>query len=97
MRTSGARRVEANRHGIKPSPSDAPTAGRAGKVESGAGRRKPCCHCRPSASRFGRHVRGPSGKVGGDLTIEQGYNAAKLTGLAILADLKRELPVTSTG
>jgi enamine deaminase RidA (YjgF/YER057c/UK114 family) len=34
---------------------------------------------------------GPSGKVGGDLTVEQGYHAAKLTGLAILGDLKREL------
>lgn len=34
---------------------------------------------------------GPGGKVGRDLTVEQGYNAAKLTGLAILADLKDEL------
>ena len=34
---------------------------------------------------------GPPGKVGSDLTVEQGYQAAKLTGLAILADLKREL------
>ena len=33
----------------------------------------------------------PSGKVGSDLTVEQGYNAARLTGLAILADLKHEL------
>jgi enamine deaminase RidA (YjgF/YER057c/UK114 family) len=31
------------------------------------------------------------GKVGGDLTVEQGYEAARLTGLAILASLKREL------
>lgn len=34
---------------------------------------------------------GPSGKVGGNLTVEQGYHAAKLTALAILGDLKREL------
>ncbi len=34
---------------------------------------------------------GPPGKVGGDLTVEQGYNAAKLTALAVLGDLKREL------
>ena len=34
---------------------------------------------------------GPAGKVGGDLTVEQGYDAAKLTALAILGDLKREL------
>lgn len=34
---------------------------------------------------------GPPGKVGSDLTVEQGYRAAKLTGLAILADLKEEL------
>jgi enamine deaminase RidA (YjgF/YER057c/UK114 family) len=33
----------------------------------------------------------PLGKVGADLTLEQGYQAAKLTGLAILAALKREL------
>jgi len=31
------------------------------------------------------------GKVGGDLTLEQGYEAARLTGLAILASLKAEL------
>lgn len=33
----------------------------------------------------------PVGKVGADLTIEQGYEAAKATALAILGDLKREL------
>jgi enamine deaminase RidA (YjgF/YER057c/UK114 family) len=31
------------------------------------------------------------GKVGGDLTIEQGYAAARATGLCVLATLKREL------
>ena len=31
------------------------------------------------------------GKVGGDLTVEQGYEAARLTGLAVLASLKQEL------
>lgn len=31
------------------------------------------------------------GKVGDELTVEQGYEAARLTGLAILASLKREL------
>jgi enamine deaminase RidA (YjgF/YER057c/UK114 family) len=30
----------------------------------------------------------PRGKVGEDLTLEQGYQAARLTGLAILASLK---------
>lgn len=34
---------------------------------------------------------GPSGKVGSDLSLEQGYEAAKLTALAVLGDLKREL------
>ena len=34
---------------------------------------------------------GPLGKVGAELTQEQGYHAARLTGLAILASLKREL------
>ena len=34
---------------------------------------------------------GPSGKVGSDLTLEEGCVAARLTGLAILGDLKREL------
>lgn len=33
----------------------------------------------------------PLGKVGADLTVEQGYAAARLTGLAILASLQREL------
>jgi enamine deaminase RidA (YjgF/YER057c/UK114 family) len=32
-----------------------------------------------------------TGKVGSDVTVEQGYEAARLTGLAILASLKREL------
>jgi enamine deaminase RidA (YjgF/YER057c/UK114 family) len=34
---------------------------------------------------------GPFGKVGEDLTLEQGYQSAKLVGLAILASLKAEL------
>lgn len=34
---------------------------------------------------------GPAGKIGSDLTLEQGYAAAKATGLAILGDLKREI------
>jgi enamine deaminase RidA (YjgF/YER057c/UK114 family) len=33
----------------------------------------------------------PLGKVGADVTLEQSYAAARLTGLAILASLKREL------
>lgn len=33
----------------------------------------------------------PLGKVGAQLTLEQGYHAARLTGLAILGSLKREL------
>jgi enamine deaminase RidA (YjgF/YER057c/UK114 family) len=33
----------------------------------------------------------PLGKVGQELTLEQGYHAARLTGLAILASLKAEL------
>ena len=33
----------------------------------------------------------PVGKVGRDLTVEQGYHAAKLTGLAILGSLQRAL------
>lgn len=33
----------------------------------------------------------PMGKVGSDLTLEQGYQAARLTGLSMLASLKREL------
>lgn len=34
---------------------------------------------------------GKPGKVGRDLSIEEGYEAAKATGLAILGDLKREI------
>ena len=33
----------------------------------------------------------PLGKVGAEVTVEQGYQAARLTALAILASLKREL------
>src|SRR5215472_18645730 len=33
----------------------------------------------------------PRGKVGKDLTVEQGYHAARLTALAILGSLKRTL------
>lgn len=33
----------------------------------------------------------PFGKVGADLTVEQAYQAARLTGLSILGSLKREL------
>lgn len=33
----------------------------------------------------------PMGKLGRDLTVEQGYEAAKLVGLSILGDLKRAL------
>lgn len=32
-----------------------------------------------------------SGKVGAEVSLDQGYEAAKLTGLAILSSLKREL------
>lgn len=34
---------------------------------------------------------GPFGKVGADVTLEQAYEAARLTGLSILSSLKREL------
>ena len=33
----------------------------------------------------------PRGKVGADLTLEEGYQAARLTALSILGSLKREL------
>jgi YjgF/chorismate_mutase-like, putative endoribonuclease len=36
-------------------------------------------------------VAGPFGKVGQDISLEQGYEAAKLTALGILASLRREL------
>ena len=34
---------------------------------------------------------GPAGKVGSELTLEQGRAAARATGLAILGDLRREI------
>jgi enamine deaminase RidA (YjgF/YER057c/UK114 family) len=34
---------------------------------------------------------GPLGKVGRELTVEQGYEAARLTGLAVLGSLQRAL------
>jgi enamine deaminase RidA (YjgF/YER057c/UK114 family) len=36
-------------------------------------------------------VAGPLGKVGGDLTVEQGYAAARLTALSVLGSLERAL------
>jgi enamine deaminase RidA (YjgF/YER057c/UK114 family) len=36
-------------------------------------------------------IAGPLGKVGGELTVEQGYAAARLTALSILGSLKRVL------
>ena len=36
-------------------------------------------------------VAGPLGKVGAEVSEEQGYEAARLTALSILGDLKREL------
>lgn len=34
---------------------------------------------------------GPLGKVGAEVTVEQGYQAARLTALSVLGSLKREL------
>jgi enamine deaminase RidA (YjgF/YER057c/UK114 family) len=39
----------------------------------------------------GGAICGPFGKVGQELTLEQGYHAAKLVGLSILGSLKRAL------
>jgi hypothetical protein len=36
-------------------------------------------------------IAGPFGKVGTDLTVEQGYDSAKLVALSMLGNLKREL------
>ncbi len=36
-------------------------------------------------------IAGPLGKVGHELTVEQGYDAARLVGLSILGSLEREL------
>jgi len=36
-------------------------------------------------------IAGPFGKLGSDLTIEQGYQAARLTALSMLGSLQREL------
>jgi enamine deaminase RidA (YjgF/YER057c/UK114 family) len=36
-------------------------------------------------------ISGPFGKVGAEVTVEEGYQAARSVGLAILASLKREL------
>lgn len=37
------------------------------------------------------NICGPFGKVGRELTVEQGYEAAKLVALSVLGDLKRAL------
>ncbi|MGE0211772.1 MAG: RidA family protein [Parvibaculaceae bacterium] len=39
----------------------------------------------------GGAICGPFGKVGKELTVEQGYEAAKLVGLSVLGSLKRAL------
>ncbi len=44
-----------------------------------------------SAQNTDGSIAGPLGKVGRDLTIEQGYAAARLTAVSVLASLKREL------
>lgn len=36
-------------------------------------------------------IAGPFGKVGADITVEQGYESAKLVALSMLGSLKREL------
>lgn len=36
-------------------------------------------------------IAGPFGKLGGEISLEQGYAAARLTALSILASLQREL------
>jgi len=36
-------------------------------------------------------VAGPFGKVGEELSLEQGYEATKLAGLSVLGNLKRGL------
>jgi enamine deaminase RidA (YjgF/YER057c/UK114 family) len=36
-------------------------------------------------------VAGPFGKVGAEVSVEEGYQAARLTALAVLGSLKREL------
>ncbi len=36
-------------------------------------------------------IAGPFGKIGADLTVEQGYDSAKLVALSMLGNLKREL------
>lgn len=37
------------------------------------------------------NIAGPLGKVGAEVTIEEAYDAARLTALAVLASLKREI------
>ena len=44
-----------------------------------------------SAQNADGTVAGPFGKVGVDLTVEQGYHMARLTALSILSSLKRTL------
>ncbi|HET7561383.1 MAG TPA: RidA family protein [Rhodanobacteraceae bacterium] len=44
-----------------------------------------------SAQAADGSVAGPFGKVGRELTVEQGYAAARLTALSMLGSLKREL------
>jgi enamine deaminase RidA (YjgF/YER057c/UK114 family) len=57
----------------------------------GPNRRVTSHHLRPRSDQLGRKPRSALGKVGAEVTEEDAYIAARLTGLAILGSLKREL------
>ena len=50
-----------------------------------------CCTCPGWDPRTRPAAPPPSGKVGSDLTAEEGYEAARLTGINIIARMKGEL------
>ena len=73
-----------------PAPVKLPPRGRAW-TSLGARLRRPGLRFGPWALDPDGSLAHPLGKVGQDLTLEQGYAAARLTGLAMLASLKAEL------
>ena len=62
-----------------------------GPVQAPPGTRLPFVFARIDARRVYLSGRGPRGKVGAEVSVEEAYEAARATGLSILGTLQREL------
>ena len=66
-------------------------AGRPASVRAGARDRRPGLVSGHGPQNPDGSIAGPFGKVGADVTVEEGYRAARLTALSMLGSLAREL------